>query len=131
MNNKPTPSDMTMKIIAASQVAETVADLPTPGTIANEYGESIKGDLTPENVEAFLHGTSVMGLLVQEAIIRSVKVATTTEAEDKIHAAYLAGAADSARVIARIMAMVSDGVIAKVVEGPITDREFQQIIQNF
>jgi hypothetical protein len=128
---QPNPSDMTLKIIAAHDAAKSASDLPIPGTFAREYGDLIKGDLTPENIEAFIHGTSVLGLLAQEAILRATSVSKMTKPENDEHATYLSGALDGAVVVARIMGMVADDLIQYLAEGPVVDREFNNIVNNF
>ena len=132
MNEKPTPTDVLQKMLAVAAKCDTIDQLPLPGTYAKEYGDTIKGDLDADNVEAFLNGSAVVNLLIQEAILRVTTVAQNTEVEDEsVEEAFALGVNEGALLVARIMGTVIDGLIGSLIEEPAVDRAFNGIVANF
>ena len=129
--SKPTPSDMSRKMVQAAQAAESIEDMPFPGHFAREYGEAIKDDLDADNVEAFVHGTAVLNVLIQEAVLRVTTVAQNTETSDGYEETYAEGVKDGAMLIAQIMATTADAVIQSMIEEPAIQRAFNNIVANF
>lgn len=133
MSDKPSMTQMVQEMIEAAANAKTVKDLPLPGTFATKFGEGVREDLTAENVEAFMHGTGIINLLVQESILRVVATANETQAkaETKDEVAYTEGCRDGALLIAQIMSLTADSLVRSMIEGPAIEREFNQIVRNF
>lgn len=133
-NQKPTASDVVDAMILAATEAATVRDMPATGTFAQQYGDAHREDVTPETVQAFVHGTTVINLLVQESILKVTRAAAETAAEQATteeEQSFAAGVQEGAMLIAQIMAATADQMVYRMVEGVAFDREFQHIVQNF
>lgn len=129
--SKPTPGDMSRKMVQVARAADSIEDLPFPGHFAREYGEAIKGDLDADNVEAFVHGTAVLNVLIQEAVLRVTTIAQNVDADGPDEAIYAEGVKDGAMLIAQIMAGTADAVIQSMIEEPAIQRAFNNIVANF
>lgn len=131
MNERETPTDVLKRMIEAAAKAESIEDLPLPGTFAKQYGDAVREDIDAENVDAFMHGAAVTNLLIQEAILRVTTVVKNTEAETLPAKVYAEGMNDGALQVASIMGSVIDGLIQSMIEGPVIDRAFDGIVNNF
>lgn len=127
------PTDYTRAMMAAADAADSVADMPPVGTYAKAYADQIGAEVNDENVQAFLHGASVVNLLVQEAILRvSCKSEEDVAASDDDNYRYYArGAGDGVRALTTLVAPIIDDLLQGVIEGPVYDREFKGIVSQF
>lgn len=131
MSERETPTDVLKRMIAVASQCDSIDELPLPGTYAKEYGDTVKGDIDGDNVDAFLHGSAVVNLLIQEAILRVTTVVQNTEAETPAAKVYAQGVNDGAMQIASIMGAVIDNLIQGMIDGPLIDRAFDGIVSNF
>lgn len=131
MSDKETPTDVLKRMLRDAADADTVDDLALPGTYAKQYGDTVQADLNADNVDAFLHGASVVNLLVQEAILRVSTVAQASEPDTKEQEIYSEGVKDGSMLIAQIMGGVVDDLIQSMIEGPAFERAFNGIVNNF
>lgn len=136
MTEKPTATEMANAMIESARQAKTTSDLLPVGTFAKRYGDAHQEDITVETVQAFIHGTSVINLLVQEGIIRITQAANDagTEAkltDDKESYAFAAGVQEGAMLLAQLMAQVADSLVGSLVEGAAVEREFRNIVNNY
>ena len=133
MTNKPTPEDVVRAMCAATDAAAKVEDLETPGEYAKSYGIAHKDEVNAVTVDAFMHGTAVVNLLVQECILRVMKGASETADEhpaDKGLLIYAEGVSDGAKTIAKLMGMVCDSVIQEVIEDAAYERVFNSMVSD-
>lgn len=131
MSEKPTPKDMVAAMVAASRAAESVRDMPEPGTFARQYGDAVREDVDAETVEAFCHGAAMVNLLVQEAMLRVAMASKATAkdaGEDRGLMVYAHGSLAGVEGVAQIMARYVDDVIRTMMEGPAYERAFNGIV---
>jgi hypothetical protein len=133
MTEKPTATEVVNAMLTAANRAPSASAMPRVGTFAVQYGDAHREDVTAETVQAFLHGSTIINLLVQESILKVTRVASEvgTEADDDESRAYAAGVQEGAMLIAQLMAANADQIIGNMIEGPAYDRAFQQIVQNY
>lgn len=133
----PDPHDyVEAMLLAAREAGGDVTKMPGVGKFALDYGQQISEEITPETVEAFMHGAAVANVLVQEAILAVVLAATQAsndahnDGEDAI-AQSAASIREGATMIAGLLADTADAVIEHLVGSAVIDREFNGIVANF
>lgn len=131
MDVKPTPTEMVEAMVAQASAAETLDDLAAPGTFSGQYGEAIRDDLNGDNIEAFIHGSAIVNLLIQECILRITTIADNQEPESDLDAAYARGIKEGAMMVATLMGNHADALIQDLIEEPVIHQRFNQIIANF
>lgn len=131
VSDRETPTDVLKRMIEFAASANSIEELPVPGTYAKEYGDSVREDIDGENVDAFLHGAALVNLLIQEAILRVTTIAQNVEAETAPAKVYQQGMNDGALQVAGIIGSVVDGLINSMIDTPLIDRAFNGIVNNF
>lgn len=128
----PSPLAAVKRLLERGSAARRTADLLPVGTEALEYVKECGNQINAENVDGFVMGTGTMSVLVQEVILR-VAIANRQVGEgakSEAEKSYAEGASDAIMAITTLLARTADPIIAKAIEGPAVDREFNNIVNN-
>lgn len=134
----PDPEDMVNLMVTLADMGTKLEDMPRVGYFAGTLADAIAHHLDGEDTTAYLMGTSVVNMLVQEAILQThmaaLECSTVIDQNDpdaKVDAMFYMGIAEGVKAVADLMAKTIEGVVSRGLEVNVVDNAFESIVENF